>query len=254
MDDGREGQTATTSVEFNPPVRFLQTSGHRAAIGITYDTTNLQVIFKNVAAEQKFKHLIHKLVVHPTRGLGATATYDDVFADFSTNLPSTSAGVAPSGTSTSPRVMPSPSPSASTSTAPSSPAPKAKLDTLFFYPVTVSNALLNQLMKEAKELNYKKYPASGTFLLRNIVESLLKHLIDEQKANPASKTLDLEGSINLCISSAMNLGKEDRKILYEFKKNHLDYLNLGSHGNIIPNASRLLAARDTIDQFIKKNI
>lgn len=228
------------SVEFNPPIRFLQTSGHKTHVGVSYDATNLQVLFTDSVAERKFKHLVDKLVVHPTKGLGATAAYAEVFADFPTT---------PLGTGGTPGCPPpGPPPQA----AP--PPAKAKPDTLFTYPVTVSNALLTQLMREAKDLNSKKFPAACTFLLRNIVESLLKHIIDEQKANPASKTLDLEGAINLCTSMGVTLGNDQKKVLTEFKKAHLDYLNLGAHGNIIPNPARISAARDMIDQFVKKNI
>jgi hypothetical protein len=70
------------NLAFNPPVRFLQTSGHREKVGITYDSANLKVVFDNKEAEKKFKHLIGKLVINPSKGLGATATYDAVFADY----------------------------------------------------------------------------------------------------------------------------------------------------------------------------
>ncbi len=120
--------------------------------------------------------------------------------------------------------------------------------------MTQTNALVVQLMKEAKELNFKKYPAASTFLLRNIVEAMLKHIIDQQKANPASKTLDLEAAINLCCSNAVTMGNTEKKILKEFRDSHLNYLNLGSHGNVIPNPDRVASARDCIDQFVKKNV
>ena len=109
-------------------------------------------------------------------------------------------------------------------------------------------------MKEAKSLNGKNFPAAATFLLRNIVESLLKHIIDDQKANPASKVLDLEAAINLCLNNSVSLPVTDKKVLGEFKKNYVLYLNLGAHGNVVPNPEAVFAARDCIDQFIKKNI
>ena len=34
-------------VEFNPPVRFLQTKGHKEQTGISYDKANLQVVIAN---------------------------------------------------------------------------------------------------------------------------------------------------------------------------------------------------------------
>jgi hypothetical protein len=46
----------------------------------------------------------------------------------------------------------------------------------------------------------------------------------------------------------------DKKILKQFQQDHLSYLNLGAHGNVVPNADRVAAARDCIDQFIKKQV
>jgi hypothetical protein len=83
---------------------------------------------------------------------------------------------------------------------------------------------------------------------------LLKQIIDDQGANPAKKSLDLEGSINLCLSKSVNLHADDKKILVEFKKSHLDNLNLGAHGTLIPNSLRLFAARDCVDQLVKRNV
>ena len=118
----------------------------------------------------------------------------------------------------------------------------------------MNNALVTQLMKEAKDINCKKLPAAATFLLRNVAEAILKHIIDQQKANPASKSLDLEGCINLCSSNSVSLGPADKKILKEFNKNYVSYLNLGAHGNVIPNPDMVLGARDCIDQFVKRNV
>ena len=132
--------------------------------------------------------------------------------------------------------------------------PPAKPDALFSYTPTTNNALMVQLMKEAREVNCKRFPACGTFLLRNIVEGVLKHIIDSQKANSAGKMLDLEGAINLCCSTFVHLHGDDKKVLKEFSKSHLAYLNLGSHASVIPNADRLASARDCIDQFIKKYV
>lgn len=245
------------AVAFNPPVRFLQTSGHKDKIGITYDTANLKVVFAK-DADKKFKHLLKKLVISPVKGLGATASYDAVFSDYApstTNKGSTSKG----GSKTTGGVGGSSSGTGTTSGGGSSTlgagATTAKAGALFgYHPTKMNNALVIQLMKEAKEINSKKFPAAATFLLRNIVESILKHIIDDQKANKSGATLDLEGSLNICASNHVNLPQHDKKILSEFKKDHLAYLNLGVHGNVIPNDTRVLAARDTIDLFVKKYV
>jgi hypothetical protein len=118
----------------------------------------------------------------------------------------------------------------------------------------MNNGLLKQLMKEAKDIRCNRFPAAATFLLRNIVETILRHLIDDQKANKTGKTLDLEGCLNLCASQTVTLPNTDKKILAEFKKDHLAFLNLGAHGNLIPNETRVLQARDTVDQFVKKYV
>jgi len=70
------------NLAFNPPVRFLQTSGHKEKMDISYDNANLTVVMGNKEAEKKFKHLLGKLVINPVKGLGATATYEAVFADY----------------------------------------------------------------------------------------------------------------------------------------------------------------------------
>ncbi|MCG8693188.1 MAG: hypothetical protein MI806_18450 [Minwuiales bacterium] len=246
------------AVEFNPPVRFLQTRGHKGKVGITYDKANLKVVFADVAAEKKFKHLVAKLVINPEPGLGATATYDEVFEDFNAR-PETGAasgGHGQSGaTSSSGTGSGSGSTGAGSGTGSASGSgSSAKPGALFSYPLKINHTVLQQLMKEAKDLSCKRYPAAGTFLLRNIVESLLKHIIHEQNANPTSKSLDLVSSISLCMSNAVKLTNDDKRILKQFQKDHLSYLNLGSHGNVVPNYDRVMAARDCIDQFVKKNI
>src|SRR6185503_16236184 len=97
----------------------------------------------------------------------------------------------------------------------------------------------------------KRFPACATFLLRNVIESVLRHIIEDQKANKTGTGLDLEGCLNLCMSNHVTLPATDKKILTEFKKDHLAYLNLGAHGNVIPNPDRVAAARDCIDMFVK---
>lgn len=224
------------SVQFNPPIRFLETGGHKQKLGVSFDHANLKVVFAGAESLKRFKHMLTKLVIKPERGLGATASYDDVFADYpgkkSENVPPGKPGKSKKGRR----------------------AKRTKSDALFGYPVTLNNGLLKQLMKEASEINCKKYPACGTLLLRSIVEAVLKHKIEDQKANSSGKMLDLEGAINLCLSHAVKMDGDDKKVLKEFSKHHLSYLNLGSHGSVIPNPDRLASARDCVDQFIKKNV
>lgn len=252
------------SVQFNPPVRFLQTRGHKEKVGISYGSIEPEVIFANSEAKKKLKHLVKKLVVSPTKGLGATASYDAVFADYGGGAgsgkgagASPAAKGAPSSTGTGAGTGTGGGSGSSSAAGGGASAPSAaslKPGALFNYNVGVSNNLIIQLMKEARDLNCKTFPAAGTFLLRNIVESVLKNIIYEQKANAASKMLDLEGSINLCLSASVSLPADDKKILKEFSKSHLSYLNLGSHGTVIPNYDRMISARDCIDQFILRNV
>jgi hypothetical protein len=241
------------AVAFNPPVRFLQTSGHKDKMGISYDTANLKVVFAHDAGK-KFKHLLRKLVITPVRGLGATASYEAVFADYGTTASKASTAKS-SGTKASSSSSASSNPSSGGgSSGTAAGASAAKPGSLFGYAPKMNNALVTQLMKEAKEINCKKYPAAATFLLRNIVESILKHIIDTQNANPAHQMLDLEKSISLCMSNKVTLAATDIKVLKEFLKHHVSYLNLGAHGNVIPNADRVNGARDCIDQFVKKHV
>lgn len=238
------------SVEFNPPIRFLQTSGHKEKIGIKYDKTNLKIVFDDTESKNKFRHLISKLVVFPEKGLGATASYEKVFDDYkpTKNKPNTgSTGTGSTGGSSTGGTGGGGTGGSGTGGTPKKP------NALFQYDVSINNALMKQLMKEAKNINTKNFPSSGTFLLRSIVEALLKHIIDTQNLNPQNKDLQLADAISLCVNKA-KLSKSDKKVLKEFNKDHLNYLNLGSHGNIIPNQNRLFAARDSIDQFVKKHV
>lgn len=242
------------AVAFNPPVRFLQTSGHKERMGISYDSANLKVGFTG-EADKKFKHLLKKLVVAPAKGLGATASYDAVFADYgtggkagtTTSTSGTSSGAGSSGRKTS-------GGGSIGKGGATKGAGQKKPNALFAYQPTMTNALVVQLMSEAKDIDAKRFPASATFLLRNIVESVLKHIIDDQKANKTGVSLDLEGSLNLCKSDHVKMHANDKKILKQFQQDHLSYLNLGAHGNVVPNADRVAAARDCIDQFIKKHV
>lgn len=248
-------------VKFNPPVRFLETEGHKEKVGLSYDKVNLKIAFNDPDAKNKLKHLVRRLVIEPKSGLKAVSSYADVFDGYGSSSagaagPGASGGTGATGQGTSGAGQGSGAGSTGSGsaggTSGAGTAYTLKTGALFGYDVKVPNALLKQLMGEAKNLNTKLFPAAGTFLMRNIVESLLKHIIDEQKANPVSKTLDLEGALNLCISSAVSLPNDDRKVLSQFKKDHLDYLNTGSHGSVIPNHGRLMQVRDTIDVFVKK--
>ncbi len=129
---------------FNPPVRFLQTSGHKDKIGITYDTVNLKIIFAK-DADKKFKHLLKKLVINPVKGLGATATYEAVFADYGTSRQKAKPAHQKSGSSSTGGGASSGAGKTSGSgTAPSG-GGSAKHKGLFVYPVTINNGLLKQL-------------------------------------------------------------------------------------------------------------
>jgi len=249
------------AVEFNPPVRFLQTTGHKSAIGIEFDRVNLKVKFLDKSAKEKFKHLVSKLVVIPSKGLGATSSYKDVFSDYVNNTVSAGSGGGsagagdPKGGSSNGGAGGGSGQSSGTSSGKSTKAgPKLAKGALFGYPVTNGNALHQQLMKEAKNINSENFPASGTALLRSIIETILKSIIHDQGANQSNNLLSLETALDICLGNKVHLGKDDKKILKEFKKSHLDYVNLGAHGTIIPNHLRLMAAQDCIDQFVMRNI
>ena len=69
------------SLEFNPPVRFLQTTGHRQLVGIEMDKTNLEVKFTNVDGQHKLRHLIKRTVIEEN-GPSAVASYAEVFSNY----------------------------------------------------------------------------------------------------------------------------------------------------------------------------
>lgn len=240
------------SVQFNPPVRFLQTSGHKEKVGIEYDRTNLAIKFSGIDAKKKFKHLIYKLVIATNKNKG-TDTYEQVFSEYKESSVSPAAKAA-SGTSAA-----SSATSSAASQGSSSPQPGGsglKGGALFKYQVKRNNQLLTQLMREAQTINASKLPAAGTFLLRNIVESLLKDIIHDNKLNPNNDQLSLSQCLDRCIGNASKAGisAPNSKVLKDFKNNHLTYLNLGAHGNLIPSYARLMDARNTIDQFVKVHI
>ncbi len=243
-------------VEFNPPVRFLQSTGHKSALGIDFDRINLKIVFGGEETKNKFKHLVRKLVVDTGKGLNATSTYKDVFADYVEQTASgstTSSATSNGGSSSTSSASASQSGSGSGTKAGTAGGTLPK-GALFGYLPSSNSAIHQQLMKEAKSLNCEKYPAAGTALLRCIVETLLKSIIHDQGANTKNNLLSLETSIDVCLGNQVQLSADDKKILKEFKKSHLDYVNLGTHGTTVPNALRLMAARDCIDQFVMRNI
>lgn len=261
------------SIEFNPPVRFLQSTGHKQLVGIELDRVNLKVNFPAADGKDKLKHLVKRTVID-SNGPSATASYSDVFGDY----------VAPTGSTNGSTAEPGDThgnggeasgggaggASGGAQGGPGSPgangqgggnggtggkgsAAPPKTGTLFAYPVKRQDLTLIQLMKEAKGLNTKKYPAAGSALLRGLVEVLLKLIIDEKSINTQGKLHDLESALNLVINKAC-LPSDDVKVLQEFKKIHLSYMNLSTHATVVPNFNKLMMARDTIDAFIKRNI
>ncbi len=261
--EAEKAELLSPSVEFNPPVRFLQTSGHKSAVGVTLDKTNLEVQFESAESKRKFQHLVRKLVLSNERGVGATATYADVFADYvsSTSKPKAHATGTRSGAATSDSTDTTSDDNkedvgetASTDSTNSTTGPKLKTGALFNFDVTTNSLLMKQLIREARDLNTKNFPAAGTSLLRSIMEGILKQIIADQNANPQQKLLSLETSIDISLSNSVNLNKDDKKILKEFKSHHLDYINMGAHATVVPNHTRLMSARDCVAQFVQRNI
>ncbi|KQS03567.1 hypothetical protein ASG11_04275 [Sphingomonas sp. Leaf357] len=247
------------SIEFNPPVRFLQTAGHKQLMGIDFDRANVQVQFLARDAKQKFHHLIKKMAIND-KGPGATASYAEVFADYTppTTSPASAGGTVQagsSGASTSSAAGSSTSGSSSSTSQTSTTATGSlKTGALFDYAVTKNNAPLRQLMKEAKGLNSKTFPAAGAGLLRSVVEVTLKVIIDDQNANTTNSLLSLETALSIAQGKNVKLGADDKRILKEFNKNHLEYINLGAHATVVPNYDRLVMARDCIAPFIMRNV
>ena len=205
------------SIEFNPPIRFLQTAGHKQLVGIDFDRANVQVQFLGQDAKQKFHHLIKRMAIND-KGPGATASYADVFADYPPSITSSSNEGATgqsgsSGTGTNSATQPSTSGSSSSASLTSTTTTGSlKTGALFDYTVTKNNAPLKQLMKEAKGLNSKSFPAAGAGLLRSIIEVTLKVIIDEQRANPNNSLLSLETVLSIAQGKNVKLGADDKRI------------------------------------------
>lgn len=245
-------------VEFNPPVRFLQSTGHKSAVGIEFDRINLKIILGGGETKKKFKHLVRKLVVDAGKGLSATSSFKDVFSDYTepTGEKSGSGNTSSSSNGDSSSSVNSNGDQSGSGNGIHAGTAGGKMPktALFGYEPSTNSAIHQQLMKEAKSLNCDKFPAAGTALLRCVAETLLKSIIYDQGANANNNFLSLETSLDICLGKNVALSQEDKKILKEFKKSHLDYVNLGTHGTTIPNTFRLLAARDCIDQFVMRNI
>lgn len=253
------------SLEFNPPVRFLQSVGHKQLVGVDLDKINLEVKFTDTDGKDKLKHLVKRSVIEDS-GPSAIASFAEVFGNYVS--PESKAGKKSSGDSTGAGSTGQTgggtqgqgaggSQSGTDSGGSTSGTPGGssglKPNALFSYPLHKHDLTLIQLMKEAKGLNTKSYPAAGSALLRSIAEVVLKLIVQEKEINPQGKMLDLEGALNLVIGQS-RLPQDDVKILKEFQKSHLSYINLSTHATIIPNYNRLMMVRDSIDAFIKRNV
>lgn len=242
------------SVEFNPPVRFLQTSGHKEAMGIQLDSVNIAVSFIEADSRKKYKHLLRKLVIDPVRGLGATAKYSEVFQDYIHQPPEAPDSNVSGSSDVDTKGDQTEGTKGGDAGGVKAPRSGEKTNRLFVHTPRRENLVLNQLMKEAREINYRKFPACSTALLRCIVEAILKLIIDEQGANKDGALLSLEKAIDICLGKNVTLPADDVRILKEFKRNHLDYINLGAHATVAPTELRLIAARSCIDPFVGRNV
>lgn len=253
------------SIEFNPPVRFLQSTGHKQLVGIELDKVNLEIKITATDGKAKLKHLVKRTVVDDN-GPSATASYGEVFSDYSapgsqtsgqpgngSNAGNNGAGGTDTGTGTSENQGGSTGGTNTNNTSSNGTGSGPKANALFAYAVKRQDLTLTQLMKEAKGLNTKNYPAAGSALLRSIVEVLLKLIVEEKGLNPQGKLLDLESALNVTVGSG-KINQDDSKVLQEFKKTHLSYMNLSTHATVVPNFNKLLMARDTIDAFVKRNV
>lgn len=246
------------SIEFNPPVRFLQSTGHKQLVGLELDKVNLATKFVANDAAPKFKHLVKRTVIDE-KGPSATASYSEVFDNFvgtakaqDDGAGSALGGAAQSGGSGGPATQASSSTSAA-NTVSGPPDGGLKPNALFSYPVTCNDQTLSQLMKEAKGLNTKQFPAAGSALLRSIIEVILKLITEANDLNKQGKLLDIEGALNLVVGSG-KMNPDDVKVLKEFKGSHLSYINLSAHATLVPNHLRLMMVRDCVDAFVKRNV
>lgn len=248
------------TLEFNPPVRFLQSTGHKQLVGVELDKVNLATKFVTDDASAKFKHLVRRTVIEEG-GPSATASYNEVFADFGPpkgQATGAAGSAAPEQGADATSGGGDPETKASSSASPADTAAGAangglKPNALFNYPLTRHDLTLSQLMKEAKGLNTKQFPAAGSALLRSILEVVLKLTIEAKDLNKQGKLLDLEGALNLVVGLG-KMNPDDVKVLKEFHKSHLSYINLSAHATLVPNHPRLMMVRDCVDAFVKRNV
>ena len=251
------------SIEFNPPVRFLQSTGHKQLVGIELDKVNLEIKFSSSDGKAKLRQLVKRTVVDDN-GPSATASYSEVFGDHVSkgglNGPLNNDEDLTSGAETEIDGIISPSSTLISQQGNSSNIANGagsitvlKTNALFAYAVKRQDLTLSQLMKEARGLNTKSYPAASSALLRSLIEVILKIIVEEKSLNGQKKLLDLEGALNLVIGNG-GMSADDIKVLQEFKKSYLSYMNLSTHATVVPNHSRLMQSRDCIDAFIKRNV
>lgn len=253
-------------LEFNPPIRFLQTKGHPDLVGIKLDKHNLRVEFRDQEARNKFRHLISKLVINRSPGLTATSKFADVFSDY---VPLRKRLIEPVDieTSSDPQserfLPPSDAQGDTTEFTPDSGSldtgrttPKVaplKPGCLFNITVSEPHSLLEQLFREAKTLNCEKFPAAGTALLRVILEAITKNLVQKFGIDPEFKVDSLETAVTALVGARGGVSTADKAVLKDFRKHHLDHLNLSLHANKRPDYVRLQSANHSIVEFIRRN-
>jgi hypothetical protein len=205
-------------LEFNPPVRFLQTQGHKEKVGVSYDKNTIKIVFADSEAKKKLKHIVQKLVINKTKGIGATATYDEVFADYVAPGPSKQALPNASSSGSSATVKGPPHSRASVPTAPPPPMQPSsrpavlKAGRLFDCKPSTAHPLLEQLFAEAAELDCRKYPGAGAMLLRCIIEATFKKLISANNLDPAGSVNTINNAVSLLISEQKSpLTKEEKR-------------------------------------------
>lgn len=249
-------------LEFNPPIRFFQTSGHTEKVGIVFDRANSKIEFKDEEARRKFRHLILKLVINRSKGLTATSKYDEVFADY-VPVPSSGGSSGQSGSSSgTPGGSSSGDPSGGASGGQGGPSAGSgggspgsnplKPGRLFDLKPSGADALLDQLLKEARSLDCKRHPGAGTALFRTILEAITKRIVDNHSLDPRGKVNSLEDALTCIIGASAPLTGTEKKLLGDFRRHHLDYLNLTLHANRRPDFSRLESAVGSVIEFVRK--
>ncbi|WP_425417348.1 hypothetical protein [Oricola indica] len=260
------------NLQFNPPVRFFDTSANRQRVGVEFDTIECRVNLVGEEADGKLKHLIRKQLLEKGNSITATSTYDEIFADYtppkkpdsgqsdggSQGGGQSDGGSQGSGSASSDGSSEKesgegdgtqPSGAAETSGAHSRRKPYALFD---YRPVKTSQAWA-QMLKEARALNCKNYPVAGAGLLRSIIEYVLKGIIDDKNLNPKGKDHTLVSALDLVLSAQV-LSAKHKRILVAFRRDsYPEHLNLLLHGNRKAHHTKILQIRDAIDEFIKDN-